>query len=237
MSAPRRRTHEHAFTLIELLVVISVIIILASLLLPVLGHGQRLASRTGCISNCRQIYVTLATYGQNFANQLPTSSFEYYMIAGSFDSVQALKPYVDDPRVLYCTVENIGPLPDTDDLPAWGGAGWNRYGEPGAVHVLSNIALFCNPDRPHGTYGDNRWAIGIEWRDTRAALVSHRRVMRFDLPWDPADWRCQNWYPHGDYHDVTYGDGRNEAHSKAEWLAAPRLFMYWSSGDKCNIYY
>jgi prepilin-type N-terminal cleavage/methylation domain-containing protein len=232
-----RRGAAAAFTLVELLVVIAVILILAALVMPALDRATRLANRTACISNCHQIYLTLTHYAQNFRNLLPTSSFEYTKITGSFDSVPALRPYVPDPRILYCTIENIGPLPDVDDLLWWGGSGWNRYGEPGAVHILSNIALFCNPDRPVGTYDDNLWAIGQQWRHPRAALVSHRRVMRFDLPWDPADWRCQNWYPHGDYHDVTYGDGRNETHSKVEWLRKPRLFMFWSPDDKCNIYY
>lgn len=241
MARTKARRGGGAFTLIELLVVIAVIMILAALLLPTLDRAQRLANRTGCISNCRQIYVSLAHYAQNFNNLLPKSVLEYYYIAGLFDSVPALRPYVDDPRILYCTLD-VPPNPRIDGAVGAGGdyAGWNLYGEPGVNHVLSNIAVFFNPAALYkfGGYDSNKWAVGLGWRDPQAALVSHRRVMRFDLQqWDAADWRCQNWYPHGDYHDVTYGDGRNENHSKAEWLAAPRLFMYWTSGDKCNIYY
>jgi prepilin-type N-terminal cleavage/methylation domain-containing protein len=232
------RATRRAFTLVELLVVIAVILILASLVMPSLDRAQRLANRTACISNCHQIYLSLSHYAQAYKNLLFTTSFEYYNIAGSFNSVPAFKPFVEDPRILYCTVENIGPLPDLNDVLYWGGAGWNTYGQPGAVHILTNIALFCNPDRAVGAYDDNRWAIGPEWRHSKAPLVTHRRIMRYDLQvWDAADWRCQNWYPHGDYHDVTYGDGRCENHSKAQWLAKPRLFMYWTPDDKCNIYY
>jgi prepilin-type N-terminal cleavage/methylation domain-containing protein len=238
----RRRSAARAFTLIELLVVIAVILILASLLMPSLDQATRQARRTACISNCHQIYLSLAHYAQNFKNLLPRSVLEYYYISGLFDSVPALRPYVDDPRVLYCTLERIGPLPDIDRSVGAGGdyAGWNLYGQPGVYHVLSNIAVFFNPAAlyDYAGYDDNKWAIGIEWRHPLAALVSHRRVMRYNLQvWDPADWRCQNWYPHGDYHDVTYGDGRNETHSKAQWQAKPRLWFDWGGADRHNVFY
>jgi len=230
------------FTLIELLVVISVIILLAAMLFPSLDRAQRLARRTGCISNCRQTYIALARYSQNFRNLLPRSVMEYYLITGLFDSVPALRPYVDDPRHLYCTLENIGPLPDLDDYVGYGGdyVGWNAYGRPGVYHVLSNVANFFNPAALYdfGGYDDNQWPVGLAWRDPRAPLCTHRRVMRYNLQvWDAADWRCQNWYPHGDYHDVTYGDGRCENHSKAQWQAKPRLWFDWGGADRHNLFY
>ena len=236
------RRDRAAFTLIELLVVIAVIMLLAALALPVMHRASRLARRTGCVSNMRQMYVTFATYANQFDQHLPQSAFEYYRIAGQFDSVPALKPYMSDPRVFYCTVRDIGPLPDIDDRVGSSGSyvGWNRHAEPGAHHVLSNIAVFFNPggNRAFGGYGDNQWAVGKRWRHPKAAMVSHRRVMRYGLTaWDPADWRCQNWYPHGNYHDMVYGDGRNETRSGAEWQGKPRLWLYWSGGDKCNIFY
>ena len=235
----RRRT---AFTLIELLVVIAVIMLLAAMALPAMHRVQRLARRAGCISNMRQMYTTFATYAQSFEDQLPESAFEYYKIGSQFDSVPALRPYVADPRVLYCTARDIGPLPDINDRVGSGGTycGWNHHGQPYATHVLSNIAVFFNPggNRRYGGYDDNLWAIGVEWRDPKAAMVSHRRLMRYDLmAWDPADWRCQNWYPHGNYHDMIYGDGRNETHSAAEWQGTPKLWLYWSAGDKCNVFF
>ena len=228
-----------AFTLIELLVVIAVIMLLAAMALPAMHRVQRLARRAGCISNMRQMYATFAAYANQFDDELPKSTMEYYRIRGLFDSVPALIPYIRDPRVHYCTMRDIGPLPDINDESGTY-VGWNHHEEPYASHVLSNIAMFFNPAAldTFDAYDDNKWAVGKEWREPKAPLIAHRRIMRFDLKaWDAADWRCQNWYPHGSYHDVIFGDGRNETHSQAQWQAAPRLWFQWGSADRHNIFY
>ena len=236
--AMSRQTRRGAFTLIELLVVIAVIMLLAALALPAMHRVQRMARRVGCISNMRQMYTTFATYAKDFDDQLPKSAFEYYKLSSRYDSVPGLKPYVPDPRILYCTMRT-GVNIDTRAGSGGNYCGWNHHGEPYATYVLSNIAVFFNPDTPHGFggYDGNLWAVGVEWREPRAAMVSHRRVMRYDQPWNPYDWRCQNWYPHGNYHDMIYGDGRNETHSQAEWQVKPKLWIDWFADDKHVVFY
>jgi prepilin-type N-terminal cleavage/methylation domain-containing protein len=55
-------TPKHAFTLLELLVVVSVILILASLLLPALGKSKARAVGLRCLSNNRQITFAWQMY-------------------------------------------------------------------------------------------------------------------------------------------------------------------------------
>ncbi len=71
MNANKTTKLTGSFTLIELLVVIAIIAILASLLLPALAKARDRAMVAGCMSNQRQMYVALQSYGMEF-NHFPT---------------------------------------------------------------------------------------------------------------------------------------------------------------------
>jgi prepilin-type N-terminal cleavage/methylation domain-containing protein len=72
------RAHKHAFTLIELLVVIAIIAILAALLLPSLAKSKEQGKRVSCMSNLRQINLSLQMYGGENKNLLPQAADGYW---------------------------------------------------------------------------------------------------------------------------------------------------------------
>ena len=75
MKAPNKPS---GFTLIELLVVVAIIAILASLLLPALTRAKKTAHIAGCVSNLKQMGVSILVYASDHQDDMPLIYERYY---------------------------------------------------------------------------------------------------------------------------------------------------------------
>lgn len=116
-----RRVFLLAFTLIELLVVIAIIAILAALLLPTLASAKEKAKRIACLSNLKQVGLSLNLYTDIQDNKMP-SAITYGSTPGQPNTAPNTVQYTDmyggvpkalnvaNPRVFWCPSDRLTPL-------------------------------------------------------------------------------------------------------------------------------
>ena len=130
---PRKsRKTVFAFTLIELLVVIAIIAILAGLLLPALAKAKRKAHVANCLSNLKQLGITMSMYTGDNREQFPYSGNGWPHM-GFVDILKLLNPYISTNNRAFFR------------CPAEGGRGFNvewviRNG--GGAGISTNQLLF-----------------------------------------------------------------------------------------------
>jgi prepilin-type N-terminal cleavage/methylation domain-containing protein/prepilin-type processing-associated H-X9-DG protein len=91
------------FTLIEVLVVAAVIVVLASILLPVFAQARERSRHLGCLSNVRQLSAGLQMYAQDFDEALPLcTNYAAPETAPERIWTSALAPYLHSTGVLIC---------------------------------------------------------------------------------------------------------------------------------------
>jgi prepilin-type N-terminal cleavage/methylation domain-containing protein/prepilin-type processing-associated H-X9-DG protein len=105
----------NAFTLIELLVVIAIIAILTAILFPVFAQAREKARQTACLSNLKQMGLSVMQYAQDYDEILPSTGWrgpctnpndisvthdDYFSGIMSFPI--AIQPYAKNYAILVC---------------------------------------------------------------------------------------------------------------------------------------
>jgi prepilin-type N-terminal cleavage/methylation domain-containing protein/prepilin-type processing-associated H-X9-DG protein len=115
------------FTLIELLVVIAIIAILAAILFPVFAQAREKARAISCLSNMKQIGLSLLMYVQDYDEQFPAGSkLSYPNGPTNYNYVEAgvgwagqIYPYTKSAAILKCpddSTSNVNAILGTEAL-------------------------------------------------------------------------------------------------------------------------
>ncbi|HMJ88626.1 MAG TPA: prepilin-type N-terminal cleavage/methylation domain-containing protein [Candidatus Acidoferrum sp.] len=155
-----------AFTLIELLVVIAVITILAALLLPMVSKSKERGRSTACLSNLRQIGISLQLYVQDHDNKLPIMydaliSTNATPPTNSFATIdQVLSNYLGSARILRCPSDRKDLFIETKSSYSWNylinGQDADRLSMMGTDYDPHQIPLVFDKEDFHARVGPGR---------------------------------------------------------------------------------
>jgi prepilin-type N-terminal cleavage/methylation domain-containing protein/prepilin-type processing-associated H-X9-DG protein len=146
-----------AFTLIELLVVVAIIAILASMLLPALSGAKIRARTVKCVSNLRQMGITMAMYTSDNNDRFPFSG-RVWPHMPFIDLLKLFHPYISTNSTAFY-------LCPADRPPAWNFA-WTKT-EGGAFGIRTNELLFpCSYFYYHQFYNDDTFSPKLTQRST-----------------------------------------------------------------------
>lgn len=138
-SHPAARTRRAAFTLIELLVVIAIIAILAAILFPVFAQAREKARQTSCLSNMKQVNLSVMMYTQDYDETFPIHGLfdfdnQFGGTGGPQGWMRKIAPYMKNLQVTWCPSDS-GPTVAYDRIQ---GVPWGPM-ESYAANALINV--------------------------------------------------------------------------------------------------
>jgi prepilin-type N-terminal cleavage/methylation domain-containing protein len=183
-----RPSWPRAFTLIELLVVIAIIAILASMILPSLSRAKTKAKTVKCLSNLRQLGITLSLYTADYAERFPFSGRSWPQMP-FVDLLKLLHPYVRTNNSAFF-------LCPADRLPGWNFR-WTIINGSGS-NIRTNDLLFANSYYYyHQFYFD----------DTPSPELAQRKTSEVRFPSKKAVMCCFSAYELGTKGDSSIAHG------------------------------
>jgi prepilin-type N-terminal cleavage/methylation domain-containing protein len=159
-----------AFTLIELLVVIAIIAILASLLLPSLSRAKVKGKTVRCVSNLRQLGITMGMYTADFNDRFPFSGRAWPHMP-FVDLLKLFDPYIStNGGVAFY-------LCPSDKPPGWN-MRWTKVNGAANGGIRTNDLLFsCSYYYYHQFYNDDTGSKLTQRSTTQVRSPTRKAIM------------------------------------------------------------
>lgn len=227
----------HGFTLIELLVVIAIIAILAAILFPVFAKARDRANGSACMSNGKQIGLSLMQYMNDYDETYPPSR---YQIRGGL-TVQkriwkdALVGYIDRKTKEERGTTSIYTCPSNENTWKYGGDETKRW----------PVGYALNGDIFWGDYPAPVIRRASYIKDPASFIfITETRLDAPDLnTWmvdgsGGGDWRfmpgqtTKGWYTtHTKMVNFVFCDGHAKAYRLAQTLSNPQMWNPKTAGN------
>lgn len=226
-AAPRRaRAGRRAFSLIELLVVVSIMVILMSLLVPVVGMVREQVKRTKCMSNLRQLGMVVMAYTNDYGRFPASEGGVAGMYPHALSTIGgATLPgiFVDyasgSPAIFYCPSNAQSRTPATH----WPNAGLSMYAMSYGLMPWCSKAFFQVPMPNYAPQPGVNNIVGSDFYATTDAARTTNVVWNHNARGGPAGM------------NELYGDGRVTWHgSSGTWTNWYKDFgngFYWWALD------
>jgi general secretion pathway protein G len=178
-----RNSARPAFTLVELLVVLAIIGVLAALLFPVFLTARGKAREIACLSNLRQIGMSVALYAEDYDGLYPfavdpadyytpqiwSSQPQFEAIIPTMPLIQtALQPYTKSKELFRCPADTGFQYEDFTGLPldaspsSYDRFGTSYYYRTEIAFRRAGEATFQRPAEVNVLFdGDGRWHGGL----------------------------------------------------------------------------